>query len=1736
MGQFQYHFGEGQLELWKLATTVQKSACLPKHTGLYSTVGELDLRSRCLAIDLEVGKQSGELHRFAAIRGDLPDRPLVYSGAKLREGLRELDAMAAGAKYVVGHNLIAFDLPQLRAVAPDSALFSLPAIDTLRLSPLAFPRNPYHRLVKHYKEARLLRTTPSDPELDSRLCLELLAEEVVTFQALAEENPALLAAYQWLCGKRSEDAGFAAVFSAAGGQSCPGDLEGLQAVTTCFGAGVCVNEIKTALDFQGHDGWTLAYALAWLSVAGGNSVVPPWVRHEFPGTNRLLRQLRDKGCDDPACTWCLEHHNPKRVLKQWFGFSEFRPEPACEDGRPMQEAIVEAAMRGNHVLGILPTGTGKSVCYQVPALSRYENTGALTVVISPLVALMADQVHGLEARGISACAALNGLLSMPERADILDKVRLGDIAILLVSPEQLRNRGFRKAVEQREIGAWILDEAHCLSKWGQDFRTDYRYVSRFIKESAGTHPLPPVLCLTATAKPDVVADIRGHFLHVLGIDLQVFNGGARRHNLDFVVVETTAAQKLSDIHQLMESHLPHGEGGGAIVYCATRRQTEQVAQALAAMGWPAAHFHAGLQPESKKQTQRQFITGTLRVIVATNAFGMGIDKPDVRLVVHADIPGSLENYVQEAGRAGRDQLAARCVLLYCEEDIEQQFGLSALSRLPHHEIQAVLRALRRMAGKHRSSEESTEVVATPGEILAEDEENEFMRDSATDDTRVKTAISWLEQAKLLAREENRYEVFPSSMRVLSLEEIDKRLASVEMPYRGQLRAIAHLLLMAEPTNGVSTDELMGASRLSSSGVARAMHDLERVGVLSNDTVFTALVHAGVENSSRQRMRTATAMEIALIDTLRELAPDLEKGSSSVLFLRRAAQHMKNAGFAQAVPEVILRLLQGLESDGRSEADGIGSVRLRKLDAEAVQVTLQRDWEPLRLTAERRRAAAGLILDHLIGRVPTGVKGLDLLAETTFGQLNASVESDLALKSQIKDICRLVEAALLWLGKQEVLRLGRGLTVFRPAMTIQVAPGGSQFTRSDYAELQDHYNEQVVQIHVMAEYARRGLQTARDAVQLAADYFTLSREEFIRNWFPQAAKDLTRQTTNESWRNIVETLNRVQRDIVTDDRQQTNVLVLAGPGSGKTRVLVHRIAYLVRARREKPKEILALAYNRHAAAEIRRRLRELIGEDAKGVTVLTSHALAMRLTGHSFADRNGPDLDFKQVLADAVALLKGNGLLPEDADGQRERLLAGFRWILIDEYQDIDPGQYELVSALAGRTLNDPDRRLTLFAVGDDDQNVYGFAGASVEFIRQFQSDYRAKPEYLVANYRSTANLIEAANALIECSANRMKAENPITIDDARSRHAKGGTWETHDPFARGRVQVLNVSTSLMIQAEVVMRELQRLASLDPEWDWATVAVIARQWRILDPIQAYCEAHCIPVQRADDDAPQFWRLRETQALVAWLLELGMRPLSQQELDAWLAEQDGNLWWNLLGEAAQNYRLECGDTSLPAAHFREWLAEWGREVRRRQQGLLLLTAHRAKGLEFDHVAVLDGKWDERAADEDVDAARRLYYVAMTRARKTLTLASMSSHNELINPLTAYPSVFWRDLPEISTPTPGLERRYEVLSLREVDLGYAGRMEYGYPIHQAIDALCVGDPLQLVLADSRWYLHDIHGRRVGRLAKEFTPPSGLQCVKATVHAVVVWTSKDGDPAFESTYRSSRWEVLLPKLTFEK
>jgi ATP-dependent DNA helicase RecQ len=1706
---------------------------------------------QCVAIDLEVSKKTNRVMEIGAARrvdsddASTSSETLYLSSSQIPTELHLLDAFCGSSKILVGHNIIEFDLQHLVALAPRLSIHNMPVIDTLLLNPLAFPKNPYHHLVKHYQDGQLLSGQINNPIADAQLSASLLIQQMVGIYEISEACPELVLAWHWLTTSGEKTPGFDLVFSLIRKNEKPTLLGVQQALKTLLHGKACTTFADELIAKSGVSDkkvtWGLAYALAWLHVSGGTSVMPPWVRHQFPTASQIVRELRDKSCGSPSCVWCSNRHDAVKELNYWFpSYTQFRPTPTDETGKPLQQSIVEAALRSEHVLGILPTGTGKSVCYQVPALSRYFKTGALTIVISPLVALMADQVNGLQKQGITACGAVSGLLSMPERKDLLERIRLGDIGILLLSPEQLRNRTVRKALDQREIGAWILDEAHCISKWGHDFRPDYRYVSRFIKDNAKDGLIPPILCLTATAKPDVVEDMIQHFREKVGVDLKIFNGGSNRTNLTFEVIPTTPQEKLAHILQILNHELPSDSPGGAIIYCATRKKTAEIAEYLQKHNISANYFHGALTPQVKKEVQEGFIEGQLRVISATNAFGMGIDKPDVRLVIHADIPGSLENYLQEAGRAGRDRAEAKCVLLYTPEDVERQFGMSARSRLNAKDIQAILKSIRQLDRKKRLD---GEIVATPGEILREDDDAEFSSsdDKGTDDTRVKTAVSWLEEAEILQRDENVVSIFPSSLKVKTLDDAQKILdRAPQLTNRDALLAIVATLISADIDEGITTDELTAVTGLTQELIRKAMHDLERLGICSNDMALTAFVNVGVQNSSSRALLECVAMEKAIIDALREMAPDMAPGETHDLNVRSLTQHVRDSddGFSKIHSGVVMRLLHGLEDDGRRDGSP-GTIRLSKR-GEHIRLTLKIEWQKLSEKIHERVVAGKLVLNHFVSKLGPATKGTDLLSQTTAGELENSISSDVELSSSVKDVVRLMERALLWLHEQEVIKISKGMAVFRSAMTIRLGPDKRKFTKSDFEPLQIHYDEQVVQIHVMSEYALRGRQRMAEAMRLTMDYFNLPKDDFIKRWLPNRGNELSRQTSPESWRKIVEDLgNSVQKKIVADDRENTNVLVLAGPGSGKTRVLVHRIAYLVRVRRENPRGILALAYNRHAAVEIRRRLRDLIGDDAKGVLVMTCHAMAMRLVGVSFAgtSRSRINIDFNKVLRDAISLLKGDGLAPEEADDQRDQLMSGFRWILVDEYQDVGKDQYELISALAGRTQLDAENRLSLFAVGDDDQNIYAFNGASVEFIRQFEADYAAKPSYLVENYRSTGHIIQASNCVIAPSAERMKSQYPIVIDRARSKLNAGGELSRIDPVTQGKVLLINVRSGKndkQLQAVAVVDELIRISKLVPNWQWNRSAVIARNWNFLSPVRAYCESLDIPVQMGDEDIGSIWRLRETQDLVDHVREFGSNLIDLGEVKTWLVARPSSPWNELLISGLESYRIESGFKIAPPNLFIDWIAEWGQELRRKQSGLLLLTAHSAKGLEFEHVGILDSSWISQRHSKGLDEGRRLFYVAMTRAKTSLTIACMDGH-PFAPELVASDAVVERTIVNPKELPLGVSREFILAQLNQVDIGYAGRFPTSHRVHQNIARLRPGSKLQLRKMGEKFALFDSEGNEVGAMARKFSVPTGTSCTQATVFALHTRWKSDVAEEYLAKTNSDVWEVVIPELVFE-
>ncbi len=334
-----------------------------------------------------------------------------------------------------------------------------------------------------------------------------------------------------------------------------------------------------------------------------------------------------------------------RVLRDVFGYDEFRPG---------QSEVIAAVLDRRDTLAVMPTGGGKSVCYQVPALM---NPNGLTLVVSPLLALMKDQVDAMRATGVSA-AAINSTVPLDEQRQVLAEAGEGNLRLLYVAPERFGAAGFMAALRSLPVSLLAIDEAHCISQWGHDFRPSYRELGA-VRDRIGS---PPIVALTATADPRVRDDIVGRLglqepvVHVAGFD---------RPNLKFEVAKVA---NLKEKFEGIAGQLRALKDESAILYCGTRKRVEEITDSLQRAGIKCARYHAGMPDDDRKRIQNAFARDSLRVIVATNAFGMGIDKPDVRAVIHHDMPDSLESYYQEAGRAGRDGGPATCTLYYATRD------------------------------------------------------------------------------------------------------------------------------------------------------------------------------------------------------------------------------------------------------------------------------------------------------------------------------------------------------------------------------------------------------------------------------------------------------------------------------------------------------------------------------------------------------------------------------------------------------------------------------------------------------------------------------------------------------------------------------------------------------------------------------------------------------------------------------------------------------------------------------------------------------------------------------------------------------------------------------------------------------------------------------------------------------------------------------------------------------------
>jgi len=689
-------------------------------------------------VDVEVGLKDHKIHDIGALKHD--------NTAFHKTSKEELFVFLNDVDYICGHNIIHHDAKYLFADNTCSRIL----VDTLYVSPLLFPERPYHRLVK---DDKLMSEQMNNPVNDCRKAKDLLLDEIACWKSLPKEKRMLFASL--LKGKKEFEGFLCMVGAEYIHQGVP------ELIKELYAGKICQHADLDMLIERYPCG--LAYALALIDTTDYRSVTPGWVLHNYPEVEFIVKLLRHTNCHE-GCEYCRKQLDVRHNLKTFFGYERFR----TYEGEPLQELAARAAVEDQSLLAIFPTGGGKSLTFQLPALMAGHSVHGLTVVISPLQSLMKDQVDNLADRGITDAVTINGMLDPITRSLSIQRVQDGDASLLYISPEMLRSKTIEKILMARHVVRFVIDEAHCFSSWGQDFRVDYLYIGKFIQEyqqkKKCKSPIP-VSCFTATAKQKVIQDICDYFKQTLNLNLELFASTASRTNLHYSVIHAESDNdKYLKLRELVaESDCP------TIVYVSRTKRTEELAGKLTRDGYKALPFNGKMEADEKIANQDAFMNDKVHIIVATSAFGMGVDKKDVGLVVHYDISDSLENYVQEAGRAGRDpSLNARCYVLYGDNDLDKHFILLNQTKLSINEIQQVWKSVKALTRQRMTVNCSAlEIARQAG-----------WDDSVSDiETRVRTALAALEQSGYLTRGNNVPHVYATGITVKNMDEARKRISA-----------------------------------------------------------------------------------------------------------------------------------------------------------------------------------------------------------------------------------------------------------------------------------------------------------------------------------------------------------------------------------------------------------------------------------------------------------------------------------------------------------------------------------------------------------------------------------------------------------------------------------------------------------------------------------------------------------------------------------------------------------------------------------------------------------------------------------------------------------------------------------------------------------------------------------------------------------------------------------------------
>ena len=1262
--------------------------------------------SRYAIVDVEVGWNDHKIHDVGALRFDHAS----YHKAN-KDGLRDF---FNDVDYICGHNIIHHDAKYIFG----NKKHKWALVDTLYMSPLLFPEHPYHRLVK---DDKLLVDQANNPLNDCEKARDLLLDEIEKWNSLSENQRLIYASL--LNGKKEFD-GFLLMVNA---QSVGENLSDL--IKTEFEGKICQHaDIDSLLV---HSPVELAYALALIDTTDYRTITPGWVLVNYPVVEYVVSQLRHTRCAE-GCDYCDTYLNIHINLERFFGYKQFR----TFEGENLQEKAAQAAVDGDSLLAIFPTGGGKSLTFQLPALMEGRTVHGLTVVISPLQSLMKDQVDNLANRGITDAVTINGLLDPISRSLAIKRVLEGEASLLYISPEMLRSKTIERILTVRHVVRFVIDEAHCFSAWGQDFRVDYLYIGKFIREYQERKKLPrpiPVSCFTATAKQKVIQDIRDYFKQTLDLDLELFASTASRSNLRYSVIHS---ESNSDKYQKLRSIISEFNCP-TIVYVSRTRRTFELASKLTRDGFKALPFNGKMEPDEKVANQEAFMNDQVPVIVATSAFGMGVDKKDVGLVVHYDISESLENYVQEAGRAGRDpMLDARCYVLYSDGDLDKHFILLNQTKLSISEIQQVWRAVKGMTKKRNRVECSAlEIARFAG-----------WDDSVYDiETRVRTALSALEQSGYIVRGNNVPHVYATGITVKNMDEARQRITESSLFSKEEIEKAVRIMSSlitskytaknreAEAESRV--DYLADILGLTKKDVVSVVERMRQEGILADSCDLSAYLQDVAASSRKplQLLENFAKLEQFILNSI----PDDSLHISYKQLNENAVENNINTSKEKDIRTLLYFLTVK------------GYVRKKEEASESLLLTRQLDLESTIRRVEKRLFICRFAIEWLYQlSVEMDARQSDdsqshavqfsivelLKRIKTDGQSLFANTSDIQLEE--------VEEALLYLSKIGALKLEGGFMVLYNAMDIRrIKDSKFQYKVDDYRMLNEFYKLKIQQVHIVGEYANLMVRDYDAALQYVQDYFQMDYKKFISKYFKGDRQvQIERNISPGRYHDLFGQLSGRQLEIISD-KESRCIVVAAGPGSGKTRVLVHKLASLLTLEDVKHEQLLMLTFSRAAATEFKQRLIALIGNAAHFVEIKTFHSYCFDLLG-----RIGNLEEADDVVAKAAEMINL---------GEVEPSKIGKTVLVVDEAQDMSEAEYQLVKALM---TNNEEMRV--IAVGDDDQNIFEFRGSNSRFLQMLTLESNSRFFEMTENYRSSRRVVQFSNGFVRYIRPRMK-QTPI---------------------------------------------------------------------------------------------------------------------------------------------------------------------------------------------------------------------------------------------------------------------------------------------------------------------------------------------------------------------------------------